>query len=151
MRLSETYQPQLKLSDRDELFKSIWLHYTFFVPLAEIQQLRKGLRETLQVELLTALYPDEMHSFLVGSSMFDVTPTFLCDSFVIRYSETGSNKRAPEEAVILNWTDYIMECSGETMKTVITYCLHFHMYLLRFFYISCLIMCKQDGFRENFN
>lgn len=119
---------QLELSDRNELLKTIWLHYSFFVPLAEIQQLRNGLRETLQLELLVALYPDEMHSFFVGSSLFNVTATFLCDSFTIRYSEPGSNKRTLEEAIILNWTDYIMECNGEALS-LYTRLFHFRIVL----------------------
>ncbi len=74
-----------------------------------MEQLRKGLRETLQI---VCLHPGEMHSFLIASSDFDVTTEFLLDSFVINYSEVGSNRRIVEEALILSWTDYIMECAG---------------------------------------
>lgn len=106
---------QLELSNRSELLKAVWLHYSFFIPLAEIQQLRKGLRETLQVEMLMCVYPDEMHSFLASSSEFNVTPEYLLDLFVINYSDHGSNKRTSEEAIILDWTEYVMECAGEAL------------------------------------
>ena len=101
----------IELSDREALVKAVWLHYVFFAPHAELEQLRKGLRDTLQVELLMCLHPREMHSFLVDSKDFDVTPYFL-DSFAVRYSDQGSNNRTSEEAVILHWTDYIMECAA---------------------------------------
>ena len=102
----------LQISDADKIVKAIWLHYVYFIPHAELEQLKRGLRETLQIEILMCLHPEEMHSFLVASSDFDITSDYLLDSFVIDYSESGSNKRTIEEAVILSWTDYIMECAG---------------------------------------
>ena len=100
------------LSDREKILKVVWLHYVYFVPHAELQQLRKGFRETLQLETLIYLHPEEMHSFLVASSNYDVTSDYLLDSFAIQYSEAGSNKRTVEESVILSWTDYISDCEG---------------------------------------
>lgn len=103
---------QLELSHREELVKSIWLHYVFFKPHAELDQLRKGLRETLQLDVLAIMHPQEMRSFLVASAEYDISPDYLLDLFVIRYSEQGDNKRTSEEAVILHWNDYVMECNG---------------------------------------
>ena len=103
---------QIDISNRDELIKSIWLHYVFFLPHAELDQLRKGLRETLQLEILVILHPNEMRSFLVASTDYDINPNYLLDSFVIRYSRQGDNKRTAEEAVIVYWNDYVMECNG---------------------------------------
>lgn len=40
----------LHLSDKDELIKAVWLRYMFFLPHAELEQLKKGLRGTLQLE-----------------------------------------------------------------------------------------------------
>ena len=88
------------------LVNCIWLHYTF-KPHAELQQLRKGFRETLQMELLICLHPDEVKSVLYASSLFDVTAGFLLDSFVTHYSDNGTNRRTLEEAVILNWSEYV--------------------------------------------
>lgn len=103
---------KILLSDKDKIVKAVWLHYVYFIPHAELEQLRKGLRETLQLERLMCLYPEKMYYFLASSSNFDVTASYLLDSFVIVYSEQGCNKRTSEEAVILSWTDYIMECEG---------------------------------------
>ena len=84
----------------------------FFVNHAELEQLRKGLRETLQLELLVCLHPREVWSFLVASSDYEVSSEYLLDSFAILYSEQGCNKRTAEEAVILYWNDYITDCAS---------------------------------------
>ena len=102
----------LDLSDKDQLIKAVWLHYVFFLPHAELEQLKRGLHGTLQIESFIGSYAREMHYFLVASTNFDVTCNYLLDSMMIRYSDHGSNNRTAEEAVILHWTDYITECSG---------------------------------------
>ena len=103
----------LQLSDKDEILKTVWLHFVYFLPLAELQQLRKGLRETLQLEILMVQYPDDMHSLLATSTAFDVDGGDLLDSFVVNYSEQGSNKRKSEEAIYLMWSNYLMDRSGQ--------------------------------------
>ena len=103
---------KIELSDKDELMKAVWLHYVFFVPHAELEQLKKGFRETLQMELLVCLHPHETLSFLVASSNFEVSSEYLLESLVINYSEQGCNKRTAEEAIILHWSDYISDCVG---------------------------------------
>lgn len=79
----------------------------------ELEQLRKGLLETLQIETFVRSYPREFYSYLVGSTTFDVTPEYILDCFMIRYSDQGSNDRTREEAIIMHWTDYVMECEGK--------------------------------------
>ena len=66
----------------------------------------------MQIESLMCFYPEEMHSLLVASSKYDVTSSYLLDSFAIQYSDAGSNKRTVEESIILSWTDYISDCEG---------------------------------------
>ena len=103
----------MQLADKDHLFKCVWLHYVFFVPHAELEQLRKGLQETLQLELLVCLHPHKIWSLLVASSDFEVSTEFFLDSFAICYSEQGCSKRTAEEAVILHWNDYVTDCEGK--------------------------------------
>lgn len=105
---------QVEIADRDQVVKCIWLHFIFFVPHAELEQLKKGFRETLQMELLVVLHPREMRSFLAASSDHDITPDSLLDSFVVRYSDQGSNKRTTEEAIMVNLSDYIMDLDGQS-------------------------------------
>ncbi len=112
----------LQISDKEEILKTVWLHFVYFLPLAELQQLRKGLRETLQLEILMVQYPDDMHSFLATSIAFDVDGGDLLDWFVASYSERGSNKRKSEEAVYLMWSNYVMDCSGQ-LHTFIQHCI----------------------------
>ena len=103
------------IADRDQVVKCIWLHFIFFVPHAELEQLKKGFRETLQMELLVVLHPSEMRSFLAASSDYDITPDYLLDSFIVHYSDQGSNKRTTEEAIMVNLSDYIMDLDGQSL------------------------------------
>ena len=107
---------KVNIDDRSRIVKAIWLHYIFFLPLAELQQLRKGFRETLQMELLIIRYPEYVYSFLVPSPNFEVTAAFFLDCFAINYSPQGSNNRTKEEAIILNWNEYVSECTGDPIS-----------------------------------
>ena len=99
-RLTNKPMRNINIDDKSTLLNAIWLHYTFFQPHAELQQLRKGFRDTLQMELLICLHPDEVRSLLCACTVFDVTAAFLLDSFVTHYSDDGSNRRTLEEAVM---------------------------------------------------
>ena len=85
--------------------------------------MRKGIHETLQLEMIISTHPKEMHGFLVASSSFDVTVDFLIDSFVIHYSEPGHNKRTYEESIMLEWCDCVMECAGVYVVYLLTFLL----------------------------
>lgn len=106
---------QIDLTDKEQLVRALRLHHVFFVPLAELEQLRSRLRETLQLEILMCSHPALMLGFLVASNNFEVTASYLLDSFVIKYSEQGSNMRTPEEAVILHWNEYVTACASEQL------------------------------------
>ena len=106
----------MTIDDKSTLINAIWLHYTFFQPHAELQELRKGFQDTLQMELLVCLYPDDIRSLLCACTMYGVTAAFLLDSFVTHYSDDGTNRRTLEEAVMLNWSEYIVNCSGTMNK-----------------------------------
>lgn len=81
-----------------------------FQPHAELAQLRKGLYNTLQFEVLAISYPNEVKAILASSTLFDVTAKYIRDSFVVDYSPNGSNKRTKEEAIMYFWSEYISEC-----------------------------------------
>ena len=95
------------MEDKEDITRCIWLHYVHFQVHAELDQLRKGLFETLQFELLTIRYPSEVWNMFAASEDFEVTPAFLCDSVLIDYSHNGSNNRTKEETIIYNWNEYI--------------------------------------------
>ena len=82
---------RMELPDKDAFIKTVWLHYIFFIPHAELSQLQKGFRETLQMELLLMLHPETIIGFLVPSSDFEVSSEYFLGSFAINYSPQGSN------------------------------------------------------------
>ena len=47
-------------TDQDEFIRAVWLHYVLFQPYAEMQQFQQGLKDTLQLDLLFTLHPEEM-------------------------------------------------------------------------------------------
>ena len=102
---------QITLADKGNLINTFWLHHVFFIPHAELLQLRMGFIETLQMEHLVSLHPDEMLSLLIATPAFDVSPGYLQDTFIINFSEHGNNNRTAEEALVLNWNDYVTNCS----------------------------------------
>lgn len=72
-------------------------------------------KRTLQFELLVIQYPDELKGIL---ALFDVTPKYLRDSFVVHFSPNGSNRRTKEEAVVYFWFEYISECADGGIVSV---------------------------------
>ena len=108
-----------------------------FLPHVELIQLRKGLRETLQLEALISVYHKEVHGFLVASSSFEVTPDFLTDSFVIHYSEQGGKKRIKEEGIILDWCEYVTECAGINNNMLALLTTHDIFRFIPFLFITC--------------
>ena len=103
----------ITIDDKHTMVRSIWLHFVLFQPHAELEQFREGLRSTLQFEHLVRNYSKEIWGLLASSDAFNVTPQFLCDSFVIQYSPNGSNNCTHEEAVVYMWFEYITDSSGE--------------------------------------
>lgn len=99
------------ISDKDDIIRTVWLHFILFRPHAELAQLRKGMYQTLQFEILSISYPGEVKAVLAGSAVFDVTPKYLRESFMPCYSPNGSNKRTKEEAIVYHWFEYISECA----------------------------------------
>ena len=104
---------QIELNDKHELSRSIWLHHVLYSPHAELEQLRKGFRETLQVNMMICLHDNEFRALLAYSAVFDVTVSYLQDSFAVQYSDNGSNNRTKEEAIIFHWLEYVSSCSGK--------------------------------------
>ena len=77
---------QIHLQYKDKLFTSVWLHYVLFQP-----QLKNGIRNTLDIDMLMLLHADSMWGLFASSSMFEVTPEYLSDLFIIMYSEKGGS------------------------------------------------------------
>lgn len=98
------------MKDRDDLIRSVWLYYVFFHPHAALEQLRAGFTQTLQMELITTCYAEQLRDILVTSDAFNPNEVDLIDEVIIKYSDSGSNDRRREEDIILFWTEFITSC-----------------------------------------
>ena len=58
---------------------------------------QKGLNQTLQFDILMCMHPNEVWGVLAASTVFDITPQYICDEVAVQYSDNGSNKRTKEE------------------------------------------------------
>ena len=103
----------MDISEKENIIRTIWLHYVFFRPHCELEQLCKGFRETLQVELLVCLHPEKIHGVLATSTSYEITPEFFLEEFAIHYSDAGCNNCTKEEAVILHWSEFVTDCKGK--------------------------------------
>lgn len=106
------------IDDKEGIVRTVWLHFVLFQPHAELAQLRKGLYNTLQFDILAITYPNEVKAILAASALFDVTAKFIKDSFVVNYSPNGSNNRTKEEAIVYFWSEYISECGEGSIVSV---------------------------------
>lgn len=90
-----------------------FLQFGYILPHAELVQLRKGFRETLQIERLICLHGNHIRNMLVPTSAFNPTSKHLADEIIIMYSPEKSNDRTAEEAIMLNWSYYICDCEAQ--------------------------------------
>jgi hypothetical protein len=63
----------LDISDKEEFIQAIWLHHVFFLPHAELEQLHKGFRDTLQVVILPCVDGELLHAVLASTRAFEPT------------------------------------------------------------------------------
>ena len=103
----------MDISEKEIISRTIWFHYVFFHPHCELEQLCKGFRETLQVELLDCLHSEKIHGLLATSTSYEITPEFFLEEFAIHYSDAGCNNHTKEEAVILHWSEFVTDCKGK--------------------------------------
>ena len=100
------------LKDVREFLHAAWLHYTVYNIYGEISQLKDGIVNTLNFQNLITSNPQATRSLLVfGKST--LSATFLQEAFIIDYSLNGSNDKSQEEAVIMNFFDFLQDCEGK--------------------------------------
>ena len=100
-------KPVIKFEERDKMFRAIALHYTLLSSLSEIEQFIDGLNIHGLVDCLRQ-HPYEARKLFVYAEN-QLTAELLDDLFVPVFSPRGSNKRASEEAVSLNFSRYLEE------------------------------------------
>ena len=90
-----------KPSDKDKIVEAMCLHFAILVSLAELEQLRRGLAIQKFSSLMES-HPQTMRKAFEPPEI-KVTSDFIQDLFVPTLSPNGSNKRAVEGAILMNW------------------------------------------------
>ena len=98
-------------SDKQTFFRSVWLHYVIYSVYGELEQFRDGLLETLQIEHIVHEHPEVFWS-LIASKDNELTAGCIQDLFEVQYSPKGSNNAKAQQAVIMNWYTFLIECEG---------------------------------------
>jgi len=93
---------QIQLNDKEEFAHSIWLRHVLFSPYAELEQLRKGFQETLQIQLLVCVHGEEVRATFGLFHLVQRNVGYLQNAFAIQYSDNGSNKQTQEEAIVFH-------------------------------------------------
>ena len=106
-------QSAITSADKQTFLRSVWLHYVVY---SELQQFRDGLLQTLQIEHLVHDHPDIVWSLLAYKEN-ELTAGFIQDLYEVHYSPKGSNDIKDEQAVIMNWYTFLLECEGNLIAS----------------------------------
>lgn len=104
---------KISISDVDDIIQTVCTEFLLKRSAAEIQQFIDGLN-ALDIGRLIKSHPTQFKELFVYNSKV-VTPHDLDILFLPILSPSGSNAREREEAVVLNWKDYIYESEGKTV------------------------------------
>ncbi len=103
---------RIQFADRDKVVSAMSLHYTVLVSLAELEQLRRRL-SIQKFSSLMETFPDILRTTFEPPER-QITSDFLQDLFVATLSESGSNRREKEEAVLMAWIHYLQQIEGKS-------------------------------------
>ena len=98
------------LDDIPTILRSACMEYVILRSSHEMDQFLEGL-DTLGVASLLKQYPSALRQLFMYSSR-RVTAQDLTQLLLPVYSPHGSNAREEEEAVMLNWNDYVQDLEG---------------------------------------
>ena len=102
---------KISLDDVSEITEIVCVEYLIHRNIAEIQQFMDGLN-VLGIATLLKSHPKRFKEIFVHTPKV-VTTHDLDKLFVPQFSPRGSNIREKEEAIVLNWKDYIYEAEGK--------------------------------------
>ena len=100
----------LKFSDLDRIVQDFSIHFSIICVKAELDQLAEGLKTLGVLELLRS-NPNAMRQLFIHSEV-PLTVDLMLDMFVSNLSPSGSNSREMEEAVVMNWVNYLQIIEG---------------------------------------
>ena len=103
----------IKFADLPQLIQNMCLHFVIFTVKSELDQLRDGLRTLGLLNVMESNYLQFLPLFL-ACHREELTADRLIALFKIEeWSPKGSNNRDDEEAVIVNWENYVRMTEGE--------------------------------------
>ena len=99
------------MGDIADLVHTVFLEYVILRSTQEIAQFRDGL-EALGIATLIQQHPLPLKKLFLHDHTENVTAQYLSDLLKPVFSPHGHNQREDEEAVILNWHDYLKDVEG---------------------------------------
>ena len=105
-------KPVIKVTTIDvpEITEAVCMEYLIMKSINELNQFQEGLN-VLGLSNLIKDHPASCHELFVDCSK-SITPYDIDKLFLPVFSPEGSNARENEEALILNWKDYIYEAES---------------------------------------
>lgn len=102
----------LKFKDLSDLIRNICLHFVIYAAKSELDQIRDGLKILGLLSVMESSALQFLPLFL-GSCQQQLTADKLIGLFKIQqWSPKGSNDREDEEAIVVNWENYVRETAG---------------------------------------
>lgn len=86
------------------------LHYSIGICLVELDQLRGGF-SCLKFDELLKNHPEIIKKVFMPQE-FEVTANYIQDTFMPNFSPLGTTNRHREEAIIMNWIQYLQHVEG---------------------------------------
>lgn len=99
------------IADKHAIVNDLSIHCVVYYWKAALDQLKSGLG-TLGILQLMQKYPTLMKPLFLDSAQKAMKVSDVLDLFSVEWSPSGSNQREEEEAVILQWTEYVQEIEG---------------------------------------
>ena len=97
--------------DVPDIIRAVYLEYTVLRSSQEITQFIEGL-QTIGIATLIKRHPLVLKKLFVYDGTAKVTAQYLSELLVPILSPRGHNHREEEEAVVLNWRDYLQDIEG---------------------------------------
>ena len=99
------------LAEKADLVRAASIHYVLLSTLAELEQLRKGIIQTLDFKNLISSHPSLIKDLFIHKEE-GVTAKYIQDLYSVKYSPSGSSTRIIQEAIIMNWISFLHDVEG---------------------------------------
>jgi hypothetical protein len=106
----------VKLCDISTIVKQVCMEYVLMRSSLEMDQFYKGL-ETLGIGYLLRTSSAVVKQLFVSNNQGVITVRKLQEILIPEFSPRGSNIREEEEAIIMNWNDYLKDIEGAVEHT----------------------------------